>query len=106
MNAFGINLFAIPWLGVQFASPGAELIKLGPLSIRWYGLLIATAIILGTLLAQKLAPKRQVDPDIFGDLLHLSINRDFSSAFARRQGFCGTIDGVRDSCCSFVLCGV
>jgi phosphatidylglycerol---prolipoprotein diacylglyceryl transferase len=69
MNAFGINLFAIPWLGVQFASPGAELIKLGPLSIRWYGLLIATAIILGTLLAQKLAPKRQVDPEILGDLV-------------------------------------
>jgi len=36
-----------PPLAFQFASPGPILVKLGPLTIRWYGLLIATAVLIG-----------------------------------------------------------
>jgi phosphatidylglycerol---prolipoprotein diacylglyceryl transferase len=56
-------------LAFEFTSPGPILFNLGPLSVRWYGLLIASAVILGTILAQKLAERRGVDPDIMGDLV-------------------------------------
>ena len=55
-------------LAFEFTSPGPIAFELGPLSIRWYGLLIASAIILGTVLAQKLAEKRNIDPEMVGDL--------------------------------------
>ena len=55
-------------LALEFTSPGPIAFELGPLSIRWYGLLIASAIILGTVLAQKLAEKRNIDPEMVGDL--------------------------------------
>jgi phosphatidylglycerol:prolipoprotein diacylglycerol transferase len=51
-----------------FASPGPILFKLGPLTIRWYGLLIATAVLLGVSLSQYLAKRRQINPDLIGDL--------------------------------------
>lgn len=56
-------------LAIEFTSPGPVLFNLGPLTIRWYGVLIASAVIIGTLLAQKLAEKRDVDPDFMGDLV-------------------------------------
>jgi phosphatidylglycerol:prolipoprotein diacylglycerol transferase len=52
----------------EFTSPGPIAFELGPITIRWYGLLIASAIILGTVLAQSLAKKRNVDPELVGDL--------------------------------------
>ena len=55
-------------LAFQFTSPGPILVKLGPLTIRWYGLLIATAVLLGVSLSQYLAKRRHVDPDLVGDL--------------------------------------
>jgi len=55
-------------LAFEFTSPGPILVQLGPLAIRWYGLLFAIAILLGTLLSQRLAEKRGVDPDAIGDL--------------------------------------
>jgi len=47
----------------MFASPGAIALKIGPLAIRWYGLLIATGVMLGTTLAHREAIRRGVDPD-------------------------------------------
>lgn len=47
----------------MFASPGAVVLQFGPLAIRWYGLLIATAVLLGTTLAHREALRRGVDPD-------------------------------------------
>ena len=41
--------------------------ELGPLSVRWYGFLIASAVLLGVTLAQVLAPKRGLNPDLIGD---------------------------------------
>ncbi len=47
----------------MFASPGAVAIQIGPLAIRWYGLLIASAVLIGTLLAQREARRRGEDPE-------------------------------------------
>lgn len=47
----------------MFASPGAIALQLGPLAIRWYGLLIATGVLLGTTLAHRDAVRRGQDPD-------------------------------------------
>ena len=55
-------------LAFQFASPGPILFELGPLTIRWYGLLIASAVIIGVTLSQYLAKRRNVDPNLIGDL--------------------------------------
>lgn len=61
---------AIPHLPLafQFASPGPILIELGPLAIRWYGLLIATAVLVGVSLSQYLAKRRHINPELLGDL--------------------------------------
>lgn len=61
---------AIPHLPLafQFASPGPILIELGPLTLRWYGLLIATAVLIGVSLSQYLAKRRHINPDLLGDL--------------------------------------
>jgi phosphatidylglycerol---prolipoprotein diacylglyceryl transferase len=55
-------------LAVQFRSPGPILFQFGWLELRWYGFLIATAVIVGVLLAQYLAKKRQVDPELIEKL--------------------------------------
>jgi phosphatidylglycerol:prolipoprotein diacylglycerol transferase len=55
-------------LAFRFTSPGPILIELGPLTIRWYGLLIASAVLIGVSLSQYLAKRRNVDPNILGDL--------------------------------------
>jgi phosphatidylglycerol:prolipoprotein diacylglycerol transferase len=63
-------LTAIPHLPLawQFASPGPILVKIGPLTIRWYGLLIAAAVLIGVSLSQYLAKRRHINPDLLGDL--------------------------------------
>ncbi|MFP4133244.1 MAG: prolipoprotein diacylglyceryl transferase [Halothece sp.] len=55
-------------LAFQFQSPGPILVELGPISIRWYGLLIATAVLMGVFLSQYLAQRRQVNPELIADL--------------------------------------
>ena len=54
----------------QFTSPGPEVpfLQGSPLSIRWYGLLIASAVLLGVTLSQWLAMRRNVNPDLVSDL--------------------------------------
>lgn len=56
-------------LGFLFTSPGPIIFQLGPLSIRWYGLLIATAVLIGITLSQYLAKLRHVNPELLGDLV-------------------------------------
>ncbi|MEA5510293.1 prolipoprotein diacylglyceryl transferase [Crocosphaera sp. UHCC 0190] len=55
-------------LGFQFQSPGPILFEVGPFAIRWYGFLIASAVLIGVTLSQWLAKRRQVNPDLIGDL--------------------------------------
>jgi phosphatidylglycerol---prolipoprotein diacylglyceryl transferase len=46
-----------------FASPGPFVLQIGPLSIRWYGLLFAAGVLVGTWLAQREAIRRGQDPE-------------------------------------------
>ncbi|MBI4571874.1 MAG: prolipoprotein diacylglyceryl transferase [candidate division NC10 bacterium] len=47
----------------MFSSPGAIALQFGPLAVRWYGVLIATGVLLGTTLAHREAIRRGQDPD-------------------------------------------
>jgi phosphatidylglycerol:prolipoprotein diacylglycerol transferase len=47
----------------MFRSPGPVAIELGPLSIRWYGILMAAAMALGLWLAYRDAQRRGLDPE-------------------------------------------
>jgi phosphatidylglycerol---prolipoprotein diacylglyceryl transferase len=60
--------FRLETLGFLFASPGSVAFQVGPLVVRWYGLLIAGAVLLGVSLSSRLAVRRGVDPDLIGDL--------------------------------------
>ena len=61
----------------MFASPGPFVLQIGPFAVRWYGLLFATAVLLGTWLAQREAIRRGEDPDqllnviVFGVMIGL-----------------------------------
>lgn len=47
----------------MFRSPGPVAVQVGPLTIRWYGLLMATAMALGLWLAYRDARRRGEDPE-------------------------------------------
>jgi phosphatidylglycerol---prolipoprotein diacylglyceryl transferase len=55
-------------LAWQFASPGPMLFEWGSIAVRWYGFLIASAVLIGVTLSQYLAKRRQVDPELLADL--------------------------------------
>jgi phosphatidylglycerol---prolipoprotein diacylglyceryl transferase len=56
-----------------FASPGPLVIQLGPLALRWYGLLIALAVLAGLALATRLGRRRGIEPSLIADLLPLLV---------------------------------
>lgn len=62
--------FSVLLLGFEFTSPGPVVpgLEFGPFVIRWYGLLIASAVLIGVSLAQHLAKRRHLHPDIISDL--------------------------------------
>nr|WP_035492542.1 prolipoprotein diacylglyceryl transferase [Baaleninema simplex] len=60
-------MVSLSLLAFTFTSPGPTLFELGPLSVRWYGFLIASAVLIGVTLAQYLAQRRGVDPELIGD---------------------------------------
>ncbi|MDZ8051787.1 MAG: prolipoprotein diacylglyceryl transferase [Aulosira sp. ZfuVER01] len=62
-----LDLSTLP-LAFQFTSPGPILWRIGPITIRWYGLLIASAVLIGVSLSQYLAKRRNVNPDLLSDL--------------------------------------
>jgi phosphatidylglycerol:prolipoprotein diacylglycerol transferase len=55
-------------LAFQFVSPGPMVFEWGSFGIRWYGLLIATAVLIGVTLSQVLAVRRKLNPDLISDL--------------------------------------
>ena len=61
-------LFDLPLLAFQLASPGPVLFEIGPVAIRWYGFLIASAVLIGVTLSQYLAKRRHLNPELVGDL--------------------------------------
>lgn len=48
---------------MMWSSPGPIAVQLGPLAIRWYGVLMATAMALGLWLAYRAARRRGLDPE-------------------------------------------
>ena len=56
-----------------FTSPGPLLFQLGPIALRWYGLLIAIAVLAGLTLATRLGRRRGIDPALIADLLPLLV---------------------------------
>jgi phosphatidylglycerol---prolipoprotein diacylglyceryl transferase len=54
-------------LGWLFTSPGEKIPFLGGF-FKWYGVLIATAVLIGVGLSSRLAKKRNLDPEIINDL--------------------------------------
>ncbi len=54
-------------LASQLQSPGPIIFELGPVTLRWYGLLIASSVLIGVTLSQYLAKYRQINPDLIGD---------------------------------------
>ena len=56
-------------LFAAFQSPGPIIFDIGSIVVRWYGLLIALAVLIGVTLSQYLAKRRGVDPDLMGDLV-------------------------------------
>jgi phosphatidylglycerol---prolipoprotein diacylglyceryl transferase len=62
-----LDLSVLP-LAFLFTSPGPILVEIGPITIRWYGLLIASAVLIGVSLSQYLAKRRHINPDLLSDL--------------------------------------
>ncbi|WP_414576851.1 prolipoprotein diacylglyceryl transferase [Anabaena sp. CCY 9402-a] len=62
-----LDFSALP-LAFLFTSPGPILVEIGPITIRWYGLLIASAVLIGVSLSQYLAKRRHVNPELLSDL--------------------------------------
>ena len=57
----------------MFTSPGPVLFQIGPLTLRWYGLLIATAVLIGLNLSSRLAQSRRLENGLISDLLPLLV---------------------------------
>ncbi len=51
------------FVGFAFVSPGAIAFQIGPLVIRWYGILMATAIVVGLWLAHREAQREGIPAD-------------------------------------------
>jgi phosphatidylglycerol---prolipoprotein diacylglyceryl transferase len=51
-----------------FTSPGSDIFQIGSFTLRWYGLLIASAVLIGVNLSIYLAKKRRMDGEVIGDL--------------------------------------
>jgi phosphatidylglycerol---prolipoprotein diacylglyceryl transferase len=63
------NLFLIAQFAIAaFASPSPILLKWEFLTLRWYGLLIASAVLIGVNLSSYLAKRRRLNADLIGDL--------------------------------------
>lgn len=60
--------------------PDPIIVEIGFLKIRWYGVLIAAAILLGTFLALKEIRKKNIDEDKFMNVLLLGIPAAFVCA--------------------------
>ncbi|MCP9774159.1 prolipoprotein diacylglyceryl transferase [Cyanobium sp. WAJ14-Wanaka] len=58
---------------LAFTSPGPLVFQLGPFALRWYGLLIALAVLVGLAVASRLAKQRSIDPAQIADLLPLLV---------------------------------
>ncbi len=54
-------------------SPGSELLKIGPLTLRWYGILIAISVFIGLNLSTYLGKYRNLRKGIINDLMPIMV---------------------------------
>lgn len=54
--------------------------SVGPFSVRWYGILIASAIVIGTFLALREAERKGLDPDLFLNVIIFCVPAAFIGA--------------------------
>ncbi|MEM6501084.1 MAG: prolipoprotein diacylglyceryl transferase [Cyanobacteria bacterium P01_C01_bin.89] len=66
-GALGRSPLAVDLLG-EFTSPGPIFFEAGPVTVRWYGFLIASALLLAVFLSQYLARRQGVNPEVMGDV--------------------------------------
>ena len=83
----------------MFRSPGPVALQIGPLSIRWYGILMALAMAIGLWLAYRDAERRGLDPEsllkaselgllgalVGARLYYVLFNLDYYAQFPRRS---------------------
>ena len=62
---FDFTRLPLAW---TFVSPGEEILQVGWFRLKWYGVLIASAVLIGVNLSMRLARSRQVDPEAIADL--------------------------------------
>ena len=88
---------------MMFRSPGPIALQIGPFTLRWYGILMATAMALGLWLAYRDAQRRRLDPEsllkaaelaLLGGLVgarlyYVLFNLDYYSSTRRRSSRCG-----------------
>jgi phosphatidylglycerol---prolipoprotein diacylglyceryl transferase len=55
-------------LAFEFTSPGRVIFQLGPIAIRWYGLLIAIAVLVGVTLTEYIGNKKGISSELTGEL--------------------------------------
>jgi phosphatidylglycerol---prolipoprotein diacylglyceryl transferase len=55
-------------LAFEFVSPGEEIFHLGWFRLKWYGLLIASAVLIGVNLSIRLGKSRKIDAELIADL--------------------------------------
>ena len=56
-----------------FKSPGPEFLQFGPLTFRWYGMLIAISVLIGLNLSNYLAKKRSLPNRLINDLMPILV---------------------------------
>ncbi|MGB7563668.1 MAG: prolipoprotein diacylglyceryl transferase family protein, partial [Prochlorococcaceae cyanobacterium] len=84
-----------------FSSPGPLLFQLGPISLRWYGLLIALAVLMGLALATRLGRSRGIEVGLIADLLPILVlaavisARIYYVAFEWRQYSLNWLDALK-----------
>lgn len=55
-------------------------VELGPLAVRWYGIIVVSSVMAAILLATRLAPRRGLDPEFIPDLAMWAVPAGFIGA--------------------------
>ncbi len=58
---------------LALSSPGPDLLRLGPIVFRWYGVLIALSVLIGLNVSNRLSKERGLEPNIINDLLPILV---------------------------------
>jgi phosphatidylglycerol---prolipoprotein diacylglyceryl transferase len=68
LDVASVDLLGRSLLAFEFVSPGEEIFHLGWFRLKWYGLLIASAVLIGVNLSIRLGKLRKIDAELIADL--------------------------------------